>query len=275
MSVQHIQTDGGSLAVEISGTGPLIICSPGMGDTRDAYNPLASQLVAQGHTVALMDNRGHGDSSTDFDRYGDEATADDFLTIIQHLGRNTAILAGDSFAGGAATIAAGKRPDLVAGIILLGAFLRNGMGGGAISTWITPALFYRPYGPMVWEMFSKGLWPGLGEEGAAKRAKDSRALLTRPGRWAAFQKTVAGCDHRTVTPWLSKVQCPVLVLMGDKDPDWSKPLEESQWIASNFKDVENVAVEGAGHAPMLEKPEFVGEKVIAFTQRVRTGGNFK
>lgn len=274
MPVENIEIAGGVLAVEVSGSGPLIICSPGMGDTRDAYAPLTSQLTASGYTVAAMDIRGHGDSSIGFDKYGDEATSEDFLTIIQHLGKGTAVLAGDSFAAGAATIAAGKRPDLVAGIILLGPFLRNGMGGGAISTYVTPALFYRPYGPWVWETYAKTLWPGLGDKVAA-RAAESRAHLTRPGRWAAFQNTVAGCDHRVVEPWIKKVQCPVLVVMGDKDPDWGQPLKEAEWIASNFQDVENVAVNGAGHAPMLESPDFVGKKVVAFVERVKAKGNFK
>ena len=260
--------------MEVNGSGPLIICSPGMGDTRDTYDPVASQLVAKGFTVAVMDNRGHGDSSMTFKAYGDEATSEDFITLIQHLGKGKAILAGNSFAGGAATIAAGKRPDLVAGIILLGAFLRNGMGGGAISTWITPALFYRPYGPWVWGMYAKTLWPGLGQQGAADRAAKSKSSLTRPGRWAAFQATVAGCDHRVVGPWIEKVDCPVLVVIGDKDPDWGAPLTEAEWIASNFKVVENVAVSGAGHAPMLENPEFVGEKMVAFAERMRSSGQY-
>lgn len=273
MVLQNISTGGGTVAVEVEGTGPLIICSPGMGDTRDAYAPLSAHLVAQGYTVACMDNRGHGDSSLLFDghKYGDEATADDFINIAQQLSPDKpVVLAGCSFSAGSATIAAGKRPDRVAGIILLGPFLRNPSGvKGAVAPFLMPMMFAKPWGPSAWETYAKTLWPGLGPEGAAARAKKSRQSLDQGWRWKAFQQTVKGLDHSVVGPWIPKVQAPVLVLMGDKDPDWPEPCEEAKWVASNFKDVENITVEGAGHAPMLERPEFVGGVVTKYLERIR------
>ena len=271
MPLQHFDTDGGRLAVEIDGSGPLIICSPGLGDHRDVYSPLSAQLVSAGYTVARMDNRGHGDSSTTFTRYGDEATADDFLFLASKLsnGRRV-VLAGDSFAGGAATIAAGKNPEAVAGIILLAPFLRN--PNDFMATWIMPLLFFRPWGPWFWQTYAATLWPGLNEKAAA-RAKQSRTLLTRPGYWSAFQKTVGGLDHRAVKPWIPKAKgTPALVVMGDKDPDWSKPLEEAAWVAGNFEEREVLAVEGAGHAPMVERPDVVGRGVSGFLTKLKGEG---
>lgn len=263
--LHYVSTDGGSLAVEITGaeTDPLIICSPGMGDTRDAYAPLAKSLVSQGYRVATMDARGHGDSSAEFARYGDEATADDFLTVADEFSHGAqVILAGASFGAAAATIAAAKKPERVGKIILFGPFLRNGMG--VVGLWLMPMMFAWPWGPAAWEMYAATLWPGLGAEGTKERAAVSKAHLTRPGRWAAFQATVKGLDHRVVAPYLERVRAPVLVVMGDKDPDWSKPVEEAEWVASNFSQVDTLIVSGAGHAPMFESPEVVAEKVVSF-----------
>ena len=109
-------------------------------------------------------------------------------------------------------------------------------------------------------------WPGLEGDGAKKRAAASKASLTRPGRWAAFQATVAGLDHRVVAPYISSVRAPVLVVMGDKDPDWSDPKVEAEWVASNFSKAETLMVPGAGHAPMYERPEVVAEKVLDFLE---------
>lgn len=273
MPLQHFETEGGSLAVDVDGSGPLVICSPGLGDHRDAYAPLAAQLQREGYRVACMDNRGHGDSSTTFSRYGDEATADDFLLLADKLAAGSkVVLAGDSFSAGAATIAAAKKPDTIAGIILNAPFLRNPNSWGV---YVMPLLFWQPWGPALWQMYVKTLWPGLGGEAAGKRAATSRNLLTRPGHWAAFQKTVAGLDHRVVGPWIPQAgQTPALVVMGDKDPDWAKPMEEAEWVASNFEDRKVVRVEGAGHAPMLEGPEVVGKEVLAFLGRLRTEGKF-
>lgn len=270
MVVKNIDTDGGTLAVEVEGNGPLIVCSPGMGDTRDAYVPLAAQLVSKGYKVARMDSRGHGDSSAKFNRYGDEPTADDFLLAVEKLDSGPAVLAGCSFSAAAATIAAGRRPDLVKGIILLGPFLRN--GASPILMWIFPFFFWRPWGPPFWNYYAKMMWQGLGDK-ASERAAASTKSLTRPERWAAFQALVSSIDHSVVDPWLEKAkQTPALVVMGDKDPDWSKPLEEAEWVASNFNDREILAVSGAGHAPMLERPDEVGKGVVEFLERLRSKG---
>lgn len=81
--------------------------------------------------------------------------------------------------------------------------------------------------------------------------------------------------HSVVAPWLGRVQAPVLVVMGDADPDWKDPLGEAKWVASNFTDVETIAVPGAGHAPMFERPEIVGAAVFQFLEKIRMGGAFK
>ena len=264
MTIRHIEVDGGRLAFEVAGDGPLVVCSPGMGDSRDAFAPLASALVANGYRVACLDLRGHGDSSAAFARYGDEATADDLLTVVEALGGTPAVLAGASLSGGAAVIAAGRRPDLVRGLVLIGPYLRNGMG--ATGRAILHAALARPWGPAVWRMAAAKLWPGLGA-GARERAAASAASLSRPGRWAAFHKTSAS-DHSVVAPWIARARAPVLVVMGDADPDWKDPLSEARWVASNFADAETITVTGAGHAPMLERPAIVGPALLAFLSRI-------
>lgn len=272
MPLEYFETDGGKLAVEIEGDGPLIICAPGLGDHRDVYTPLSQRLVSEGYKVARIDNRGHGDSSTTFNSYGDLATAEDFLFLASKLGGGKRVaIAGSSFAAGSATIAAAKNPDAFAGIILLGPFLRN---ANAFAPWITPVLFWRPWGPAVWKMYAKTLWPGLGAK-AAERAAGSHAKITRPGYYAAFQKTVGGLDHSVVEPYHSKVgKTPALVVMGDKDVDFSKPREEAEWIASLFEDHKVQVLEGVGHAPMFERPEEVGGSVSEFVAKLKREGRF-
>jgi pimeloyl-ACP methyl ester carboxylesterase len=135
---------------------------------------------------------------------------------------------------------------------------------GVPGLWLMTAMFAKPWGPAAWAMYAATLWPGLGAEGAKKRAAASKASLTRPGRWAAFRSTMSGLDHRVVAPYISRVKAPVLVVMGDKDPDWTNPVQEAEWVASNFEKVETLIVPGAGHAPMFERPEVVSEKVLSF-----------
>ncbi|KAK5169322.1 uncharacterized protein LTR77_005297 [Saxophila tyrrhenica] len=267
MSVQNISTAGGTLAVEVSGTGPLVICAHGMGDSRDTYNPLVQRLVSNGYTVANMDTRGHGDSSTDFKQYGDEATADDFLTTIKELKKGPAVLVGNSFATGSATIAAGKDSSNIRGVVLLAPFLRNPMG--PVGMWFMPLLFKWPWGSTVWKFYAPTLWAGLPNDQAKARAQKTTDMLTRPGRWSAFYSTVVGCDHRAVTPWIEKAsKTPALVVMGDKDPDFSDPKKEAEWVASQFQSAKTLMLEGVGHAPQLERPEETSKAVLDFLRDV-------
>ena len=265
MNISHVSSGGGQLAMEVGGDGQLVICSPGLGDFRDAFDPLSAHLRASGYRVACVDLRGHGDSTTDFDGYGDEATANDLLSVIDALGGGPAILVGASLSVAAATIAAGRRPELVTGLILMGPFLRN--GSGEFMRQLLHVALMRPWGPSVWRMYAAKLWPGLGK-GAAERAARSAASLTRPGRWAPFHATSA-VNHDVVKPWLGHVKAPVLVVIGDADPDWKDPAAEARWVASNFADVETIAVPGSGHAPMLERPAIVNPAVSRFLQRIR------
>ncbi len=263
MNISYLTVDGHRIAAEVRGEGPLVVCSPAMGDTRDAYRPLADRLVAAGFRVALLDLRGHGDSDTGFARYGDEATADDLLAAIDAFGDGPAYLAGASMSAAAAVIAAGRRPEAVAGLLLFGPFVRN--GAGAAARLGLRVLLTRPWGPAVWRLYAAKLWPGLGAE-ARTRAAATTELLTRPGRWAAFQATTR-TDHDVVAPWLPQVTAPSLVVMGEADPDWSDPRAEAEWIAQQLGS-EVLVVPGVGHAPMLEAADAVAPRVVAFLEGV-------
>ena len=267
MTISYVNSGGGKLAMEVEGNGPLVVCSPGMGDFRDAFAPLAAHLRASGYRVACVDLRGHGDSTADFDGYGDEATATDLLSTIDALGGGPVIVVGASMSAAAATIVAGRRPDLVAGLVLIGPFLRN--GSGKFMRRVLQLALMQPWGPAVWRMYATKLWPGLGDK-AGERAARSKASLTRPGRWAAFHATSA-VDHDVVTPWLGRVKAPVLVVIGDADPDWSDPAAEAAWVASNFADAQTVTVHGAGHAPMLERPQIVNPVLSTFLAKIQAG----
>lgn len=250
------------VAYEVMGEGPLVVCSPGMGDRRDAFRPLAELLVEAGFRVALVDLRGHGDSRGAWDVFGDEATASDLIGVIERLGGGSAVIAGASMSAAAATIAAGRRPDLVSGLVLLGPFLRN--GSGPLMRVVMSVLLAKPWGPSLWRSYSARLWPGLGE-GAATRAAELTDDLR--SRWSDFRKTAA-TDHSVVAPWLGRVEVPTLVAMGTADPDWSDPAAEADWVAEQFPTSRSVMVDGAGHAPMLERPSIVADQITGFLREL-------
>lgn len=263
MDISYVQVGGGRVAVEVRGEGALVVCSPAMGDERDAFSLLADRLVSAGYRVALVDLRGHGDSDAEFTEYGDTATAGDLVAVIEHLGGRPAVIAGASMSAGAAIIAAGRRPDLVAGLVLLGPFARN---GSPVMRVLLRLLLARPWGPRVWRGYSASLWPGLGAA-ARERAAHLSRRLARPGRWSAFARTAAGADHSVVVPVLSTVTARTLVMMGAQDPDWKDPAAEAAWLAGTLS-ADVMLVPGVGHAPMLEAPDAVSARVRMFVTEV-------
>ena len=102
---EFLDVDGGRIAYEVTGEGPLVVLAHGMGDNRTTYRFLAPVLAEAGYRVASTDLRGHGESSTGWPSYTRTDTAGDLVALIAQLG-GPAVIVGHSFAGGSATIAA-------------------------------------------------------------------------------------------------------------------------------------------------------------------------
>ena len=120
---EFLDVPGGRLAYDVSGPegGPLVLCTPGMGDIRQAFRLTAPALVAAGYRVVRMDQRGHGQSSSHWATYGSPATGEDMLALIRHLGGPGTII-GHSSSAAAAVWAAAEAPALVSALVLIGPF---------------------------------------------------------------------------------------------------------------------------------------------------------
>jgi pimeloyl-ACP methyl ester carboxylesterase len=121
---EYLAVEGGTIAYEVAGDGPLIVLAHGMGDSRAAYRAVIPPLVEAGYRVAAVDLRGCGESSVDWPEWSRTAIAGDLLAVIRHLG-GPAVLVGHSVSGGAATIAAAQDPTLVSAVVELAPFTRT------------------------------------------------------------------------------------------------------------------------------------------------------
>jgi pimeloyl-ACP methyl ester carboxylesterase len=211
-----------------------------------------------------MDLRGHGDSDADFDSYDDVAAGGDILALVQHLG-GPAVIIGNSMGAGAAAWAAATSPADVAGLVLVGPFVRN-----PPTSWYARLVFrlllLRPWGRYAWKAYYASQYPGRRPPDLADHIARIDRSLRRPGRWRAFNKTTH-TTHAPVEARLSSVTAPVLVIMGDHDRDFSDPPGEARFVAERLKG-EVLLVPGAGHYPQAEYPEVVSPAVVAFARRV-------
>jgi pimeloyl-ACP methyl ester carboxylesterase len=212
--------------------------------------------------VACTDLRGHGDSDATFTAYGDEATAEDTIALIEELGE-PAVVIGNSMGAGAATLAAAQRPELVRGLVLIGPFVRNG-AVTALQRLMLRVAMARPWAAISWKAYLPKLYAGRQPDDFASYRDRIAASLRRPGYAKAFSLTTR-TDHTPAQQRLGDVCAPALVLMGEQDPDFPDPSAEAEWIAQTLAGTA-VMVPEAGHYPQSQQPELTTDAVLAFLQ---------
>ncbi|MGI5271527.1 alpha/beta fold hydrolase [Nonomuraea sp. CA-218870] len=269
---ETLESEGGRLAYEVTGEGPLVVLAPGMGNDRAAYRFLAPRLTAAGYRVAVTDLRGHGDSSTGWASYTRADTARDLVALIRHLG-GPAVIVGHSFSGGAATIAAAREPELVSAVVEIAPFTRAqrpDLGGllrnpayrkGMTLLMATGTL--RRVG--LWKRYLHHAFPGRKPADFAAYLDQLAGDLSRPGRMAVLARmglaapTDAG-EH------LGRLRRPTLVVMGTADPDWNDPRAEAEGVVAAMPEGVGrvVMIEGAGHYPHAQYPDEVAAAILSF-----------
>jgi pimeloyl-ACP methyl ester carboxylesterase len=269
--VRHLEVPGGRIAYEVTGHGPLIVLSHGIGDLRQSYRFLAPLLVQAGYRVANANLRGHGDSSTGFRSISRSDVAGDLLALIRHLG-GPAVVVGQSLSGGAATIAAAQAPQLVTAIVEinpftrvpktdLGAMLRvrryrqGGLRIGGVMAFHSLRMWLRyldlayPTKPADWTEYQRALG----------------AKLTEPGRMSEFLKTFKSTPADAEAQ-LPNVQCPAPIVMGSADPDYPDPKAEGEAIVAALRSGLGTLkiLDGAGHYIHAERPHELAALITNF-----------
>lgn len=254
-----------TVAYDDTGTGPLVVAVPGMGDLRSTYDELRDALLAAGYRVVTTDLRGHGDSSPDVTELGDEATAADVAALVEHLGAGPAVVVGSSMGASAAAVLAADRPDLVRALVLLGPFLRDPASGGATRALlgvVYRVLLARPWGAAAWAWYYRTLNRGRRSDRLAAHSAAIRASLRRPGYLAAFRRLTLALTHAVVEPRLPRIQAPALAVVGALDPDWRDPAAELAWIGATLPGARTLLVPDAGHYPQHQTPDLVADAVL-------------
>ncbi|MFI6070729.1 alpha/beta fold hydrolase [Actinoplanes sp. NPDC051343] len=264
-----LDVESGTLAYEVAGDGPLIVLAHGMGDSREAYRFVTPALVAAGYRVAAVDLRGCGESSAMWPGYSRTEIARDLIALINHLG-GPAVLVGHSISGGAVTIAAAMEPALVSAVVELAPFTRKQqirLGDFLNARYRKGAL--RLVGTAVlgsvrmWRSYLDVAYPGRRPADWDTRLAEIDAMMREPGRMKAMQK-MGRAAPTDAGEQLPNVQCPVLVVEGTLDPDWVDPEAEGKAIVAALKPGLGrlEMIEGAGHYPHVQYPEWVVELIL-------------
>lgn len=261
---QFLARGEGRVAYDDSGgSGPLLIAIPGMGETRHQYRLLRARLVAAGYRVVTMDVRGQGASSARWSDYSARAVGGDALALIGQLGRRQAFVLGNSFAAGAALWAAHEQPGAVLGIGMLGPILRE-PPTGFFTRLVLDLGLAGPWRTKFWMSYWDGLFPLRRPADHADYRRQLVSMLREPGRMDAL-RTMIGLSKAATEALVGRVDVPVLVVMGDRDPDFADPVAEAAWI-SRTAPARVMLVPGAGHYPHVEAPDTVAAEILHFFQ---------
>ncbi|MFD3525086.1 alpha/beta fold hydrolase [Streptomyces sp. NPDC058653] len=268
---EFLAVDGGTIAYEVTGSGPLIVLAHGMGDSRAAYRGVIPPLVAAGYRVAAVDLRGCGESSVGWPAWSRTAIAGDLLAVVRHLG-GPAVLVGHSISGGAATIAAALEPSLITSVVELAPFTRKQsirLGDLRVRRFRQGMLRLVGAGAFgsvpLWRSYLDVAYPGPKPADWTERLNRVDSLLREPGRMKALQGMGRSAPS-DAGAHLGDVRCPVLVVMGTLDPDWADPHAEGSAIVdalpSGLGRLE--MIEGAGHYPHDHFPDQVVSLTLGF-----------
>jgi pimeloyl-ACP methyl ester carboxylesterase len=264
METRFLKVDKGTIAYEETGRGPLVICSPSLGDLRQEYRFLVPQLVNAGYRVVTMDVRGHGESSMDGDDFTVAGVGRDLLALIRSLNAGPAIIVGTSMSAGAAVWAAVESPEWVSALVLIGPAVRGELSRS--QSILFGVLFTRPWGPALWQMYYKSLYPTRKPEDLTEYTAALKTNLSEKGRMNVLNQMIRA-PKTASEERLSKVTVPALVVMGSKDPDFKDPEAEARLVADSLK-AEYRMVPDAGHYPHVEMPDLTGPMIVSFVERL-------
>lgn len=97
-------------------TGTPMLLVHGLASNARLWDGAATALVERGHPVVAVDQRGHGASDKPDDGYDMATVADDLASLVDALGWDRPLVAGQSWGGNVVVELAHRRPELVRGV---------------------------------------------------------------------------------------------------------------------------------------------------------------
>ncbi len=248
------------LNAEISGPvdGQNVVLIHALGTNLRIWDEVVARLPASCR-VLRFDLRGHGASDVPAPPYTMGALIRDAERLIEHFGMKDAVVVGLSLGGLIAQGLAVKRLDLVRGLVLSNTAAK--IGSAALWQARADAMQQNPeaYADEAMPRMFGRTWREI--EGA----QDVRQMLlaTDVNGWSGCAAAIGGTDFYTQTAGL---RLPCLVIAGANDgttpPDLVRETAElllgHRWLL----------LRGAGHLPMVEKPEAYSQAISSFLREI-------
>ena len=223
-----------------------VLFSNSLGTDMRLWDPILPLLPA-GLRIIRYDKRGHGLSACPPAPYAMGALVADAERVLEAAGVTGAVIVGCSVGGMTAQGLAAKRPDLLRAAVLSNTAAKIGtreLWDDRIRTVYEKGLAFMA--PAIMERwFSKGF-----RESDAVHPWRRMVETTPPDGYAGVSAAISGTDFHAV---VQDIRMPVLAVAGSEDG--STPPDLVRETADLIPGARFELIRGAGHLPMVEKPE--------------------
>lgn len=272
---RRVETDDGArLRLLEWGRGRPIVLIHGITANSADWLPVLPPLLAAGHRVIALDQRGHGGSTLGTDTCDTERLAADLVQVLDELDVHEVVVAGHSLGGYVALAAAALHPetvrDRVQALVLLGA-PHTGRGLPEASTLLTVAAPWtprlqrsEPHGAVAMGLVAFGPSPDRGDIDEVRYRWAACPAATR----RSFARALLG---QRLTPVLDRVDLPVVVARGTHDRIVTA--RRNRALVARLRHARTATFDGAGHALLCEQPREVAEVILSACAPHRDDGD--
>ena len=235
------------------GDGPrTLVAVGGWTGSWEVWEEPIAQLTARGWRCVAYDHRGSGESPVDPALISVEAMVDDVTAVLDALGVERCILAGESQGGAIAQYAAARNPERFEGLVL-SAPARTGRSTGGTAF----ADACRSDYPAAVDQFVTACFPEPDIDHVKRWAKNI-LLRAEPEQAARIiemwrDETVPDVDAR-------QIDVPTLILHGTADV--IVPIQVSRELVELLPNAELLEFEGSGHVPTMTRPTDVVNAIL-------------
>lgn len=251
--MSFVDRDGVSIYYEDHGEGPVVLLTHGFSSSCRMWDPQIDALAGR-YRVILWDMRGHGESDSPKDgaAYSHDLSVGDMAAVLDACGVESAVIGGLSLGGFLSLCFHHAHPDRTRALLLCD----TGPG-------------YRdPDGRAAWNRYAEKIAAGFDEDGLGALWGNAEVAVARhagaEGLALAARGILVQNDSRIIDG-LSAIKVPTLVVAGSDDTLYVKSMG---YMVSKILGAKSALIDGAGHAPNIDRPEVFNEEVGAFLAEV-------
>lgn len=243
---------------------PAIVFVHGAANDHSVWSLQSRYFAYHGWNAMAVDLPGHGRSEgTALDNIG--ALADWLVAFLDAVNIKQCCIVGHSMGSLIGLETAARHPSRVNGLALVGTAVPMPVSDVLLKT--SAANDHVAYELINMFAHSSRAQLGGNRVPGAWMLGNSMRLMERSANGTLHADFTACNDYKDGLKAAKKVQCPVLMILGERD--LMTPPRAARQAADSFNEARTVVLEGTGHSLMSEQPDAVLDALIGFVSNTR------